>query len=40
MAQVTVAIIDTGIDGNHSGLDDQDDDQQHTTRKSSDLGCC
>ena len=23
---VTVAIIDTGIDGNHSGLDDQDDD--------------
>ena len=23
---ITVAIIDTGIDGNHSGLDDQDDD--------------
>ena len=22
----TVAIIDTGIDGNHSSLDDQDDD--------------
>ena len=30
----TVAIIDTGIDGNHSSLDDQDDDLPHTTRKS------